>query len=94
MVVEIVGHALAAEDNYPIEKPIRPVSFAVLYDAYAQHFIFGWQLPIPNNFRSVFRVKHPQISELHISHPQKGLPYTRARLLSYCTLKWVHGYGL
>jgi len=41
MVVEIVGHALAAEDNYPIEKPIRLVSFVVFYDAYAQRFSIG-----------------------------------------------------
>jgi len=31
---------------------------------------------IPTNSRGVFRVKHPHISELHISHPQKGLSYT------------------
>jgi len=34
--------------------------------------LFWVYLPIPNNFR----VKHPHISELHISHPQKGLSYT------------------
>jgi len=55
--------------------------------AVIRHFIFGWQLPIPTNFRGVFRVKHPQLSELHISHPQKSLPYTRPRLLSYCAPK-------
>jgi len=30
-------------------------------------------------YNRVFRVKHPQISKLHISHPQMGLPYTRTR---------------
>jgi len=58
-----------------------------------RHCIFGWQLPIPTNFRGVFMVKHPKISELHISHPKKGLPYTRPRLLSYCALKLVQGMG-
>jgi len=45
---------------------------------------------IPTNSRGVFRVKHPHISELHISHPHKSLPYIRPRLLSYCALKLVH----
>jgi len=45
-------------------------------------------------FKGVFRVKHPQMSQQHISHPKKGLPYTRQRLLSYCVRKLVHGYGL
>jgi len=42
----------------------------------------------------VLGVKQPQISQLHITHPEKGLPYTRPSLLSYCARKLVHGYGL
>jgi len=45
-------------------------------------FHFGWLLPF--QIRGVFTVKHPNISQLHISHPQNGLPYTRPRHLSYC----------
>jgi len=49
-------------------------------------------LPFAINFRGVFRVKHPQISELHISHLKKSLPYTRPRLLTYCApRKLIHG---
>jgi len=42
----------------------------------------------------VFRVKHPQIWELHISYPQKGFACTRPRLLNNCARKLVRGYGL
>jgi len=40
-----------------------------------------------DQFQGCFRVKHPQISELHICHPQKRLPYTRPRLLNYSARK-------
>jgi len=39
-------------------------------------------------------VKHPWISEWHISHPLKGFPNTRPRLLSYCARKLVHQHGM
>jgi len=55
-----------------------------------RHFILAGKCP----FRPIYGVFHrktPKSSEWHISHPQKGLPYTRPRLLSYCALKLVHG---
>jgi len=61
---------------------------------FIRFFYFWLAVAYSDQFRGVFRVKHPQISELYISHPQKGLPYTRLRLLSYCVRKVVNGYGL
>jgi len=35
------------------------------------HLILFWYLPFATNFRGIFRVKHPQISELYNSHPKR-----------------------
>jgi len=55
-----------------------------------RHFILVGKCPFWTILGVFFRIKHPQISQLHIAH----LPYTRTRLLSYCARKLVHGYGL
>jgi len=59
-----------------------------------RHFILAGNCPLRPILGVFFSLKHLQISELHISHPKNGLPYTRPRLLSYCARKLVHGYGL
>jgi len=58
------------------------------------YILFWLIIAHSEQFRGVFRIKDPQILELHISHPQKRLPYTRPRLLSYFARKLVHGYRL
>jgi len=43
------------------------------------NILFWLVIAYSGPFLVFFRVKHPQISQLHIYHPQKVLPYTRPR---------------
>jgi len=76
------------------ERPKFHNDGSLTYFAYLLPFRSYSTLPIPYHFRGVFRVKHPQITQLHISNTDKGLPQTRTRLLSYCARKLVHRYWL
>jgi len=72
-----------------------PLTFFAYLLPFRSYSIFYFRLVIAySDFSGFFRVKHPQISELHIFHPQKGFPYTTPRLLSYCVRTLVHGYRL
>jgi len=57
-----------------------------------QLFQLGWEIPIPRKFWGVFRVKRPQKIVSCNYKPQKALPYTRPRRLSYYVQESVHGF--